>query len=223
MENHFRRDKRVNLANRFKKLDMFGQPVQLNLQGQQHVNTVSGSCLSIILLFMMAAYAATRFSFLLQRRNPNISTVALNSYYTGNDAFSFEKNGFNIAFGVEDYINRDGKSNPSIVNWAPLIYYYPGDGTWEEKFLKYHRCTDEDFDKRFFEIEPSFVPTMTRIRKVKSLFCLDPEEEQDIPLAVQGENDKQTSKILDLIFQHCTDERKPSPKIVCNKNQTKAQ
>lgn len=193
---------------------MFGKPVSLNLEGAESVNTNLGSCISLLLVITLVAYAGTRFTFLIEKRNPNISVVSLNNYYDSDDKFNFDM-GFNIAFGVEEYNSRESKDNPFFVSWSPRMYYFDGDGNTNFTTLTHHRCTDEDFDKKFYKVDPSFQKQFDRVKAAKSLFCLDDASVQPDTLDIYGENDKQRTKALDLVFQHCTEGK-------CNKNKNAA-
>lgn len=64
------RYKKVGVFSKIRNLDMFGRPVQMNLNGHEHVNTLWGSCVTFMVISVIVAYAVVRFLFLIEKRNP---------------------------------------------------------------------------------------------------------------------------------------------------------
>lgn len=56
--------------NRFKDIDLFGQPVTLNVGGSDTVTSFLGSFLSLVMALLISIYTIQRFGNLKARSNP---------------------------------------------------------------------------------------------------------------------------------------------------------
>ena len=73
-----------------------------------------------------------------------MSMAVIPSFYDYNHKFDFADNHFQIAIAVVDYKSRIPKDDPDYVRWSPRLTTTI-DNVRQDKYLNYHKCTDEDF------------------------------------------------------------------------------
>ena len=57
---------------------MFGKPLpNFNIKGRDHVNTIAGGFLSMILYGVVLLYGAIKFGHLVSKHNPQIATYLM--------------------------------------------------------------------------------------------------------------------------------------------------
>ena len=74
--------------------------------------------------------------------------------------------GFKIAFCVQGYTSETpGKDDPNYVRWVvQLTQSTGGDGAENATPLKFHKCTDQDYDS-FYPPAPSYISNMAVAKK----------------------------------------------------------
>lgn len=140
--------KHVGLLSRIRGIDMFGKPVLLNINGEETVNTLWGSFMTVCCLVVLAAYIGIRFNILWSKANPNIIVRTMNNFFDHTQEFYFENN-LQIAFGVVNFQSRKPLHDPNYVNWRAIFWEKGDDGIDRPTELKYHRCTEADFNSFF--------------------------------------------------------------------------
>ena len=105
-----------------KKIDAFGEPLpSFNIKGKDHVYTLGGGVITMLITIVVLAYAAVKFEHLTSRYSPNMS-----SYLTDigeNENMNLTQRNFRIAFSIENY-NSDKflKNDTDYVRWLFRIY-----------------------------------------------------------------------------------------------------
>ena len=85
----------------YRRFDIFGQGVSFNVDGKEKVNSCMGATMSLLVVFLTAAYAWIRFGVLLEfgdtkfqdRKDYRGSAIAT-------EVFSQSDTNFNVAFGL---------------------------------------------------------------------------------------------------------------------------
>ena len=107
------------------QLDFLSAPVPtFNLKGETSVKTYCGGIFSIIVTIATAYFALHRFKFLMNKKNPLISTFVDQSLITHDDTFSVSeksKNGFQMAFGLRNY-QKGVLDDSKYINWVAREY-----------------------------------------------------------------------------------------------------
>ena len=136
----------------FRKLDRFGQPIPaFNMKGKDKVNTIAGGFFSIILFMTLFMYSSFKFTYLVTKHNPNISTYIKEDEMFGTVLNLNERN-FRFAFTVEPYYNpTKQKNDPRYVKYF-IILYGKHKGENFQRVLPYHKCTDDDYDE-FYQVK----------------------------------------------------------------------
>ena len=66
----------------FKKIDLFGAPIaQFNLDGDDRVKSFVGALLTMVIVSVTFMFAALKMRHLIERHNPNITTVVTSNYH----------------------------------------------------------------------------------------------------------------------------------------------
>ena len=96
-------------------MDMFATPLPIfNLRGQETVQTVCGSILSIMILYVTLIFAALKFMHLMARHNPGVNEYV--EYDAFNDlTYDIAASDFMMAVAVEDYVTGEVRNDPSFV------------------------------------------------------------------------------------------------------------
>ena len=89
----------------FKKIDAFGKHLpSFNIKGSDKVNTIAGGFFTLILFLTVIMYGALKFSDLITKPNPYIS-----SYFKDEELnakpLNLNEHNFRIAFTVESYLS----------------------------------------------------------------------------------------------------------------------
>lgn len=133
----------------FSQIDLFGQELGFNLDGEERIKSVPGIIISILLLLVLFAYGISKFRGLLTYNNPNITTTVLQQYYDSTYVLNFKDHDVKVAFAVESYDDqRIGKDDPNYVQWVVQLTRIIG--KVETDFpLKFHKCTEQDYESFF--------------------------------------------------------------------------
>ena len=98
--------------------DQFGQPIEnFNIKGKTKMNTLPGLLMSVLVLLMFTAYSLTKLTHLFNRHNPLIAQTELQNFYSSENVVKLEEINFNIAWGVEGYLDRVAKDDEEFVEW----------------------------------------------------------------------------------------------------------
>ena len=137
---------RFQVINTVKGIDMFSRPIPgFNLKGAKQVNSLLGSACTLLILFTLMMYGSAKFIQLYQRHNPNISTHNVVHFYSKEEPMNLNEVNFRFAIAFEDFHDNQSKFDPQYVRWM-FRHYGSRNGVKYEKFLKYHRCTEEDYN-----------------------------------------------------------------------------
>jgi len=101
------------------RCDLFATSVkQFNFEGRTKVHSSLGVCCSTICTVLMTCIALSGLARVLVGSSPNVYTVKyFDSYSTKDNALSWKKNNFQIAFGMRGYIDHEIKHNSAQVLW----------------------------------------------------------------------------------------------------------
>ena len=98
----------------------------------------------MLIILTLIFYTAVRFEALYQKRDTIRSAIAVEDWIDETHVFNFERNNFQLAFAIEDYVTREGKDDPSYVEWIVQLRRSMN-GTVTEFPLKYHKCNETNY------------------------------------------------------------------------------
>ena len=111
-----------------------------------------GGVISTLIITLVLIYASIKLNQLIIRNNPNINETHIPDHYTIEDRINLDDIGFRMAWSVEGNLDKKNKDDPKYVKWIVRLLGKEN-GTWYEKILPHHKCTEEDF-AYFSEVEP---------------------------------------------------------------------
>ena len=131
----------------FRRIDAFGQKLpNFNIKGTEQVNTIFGGIFSLVLFMTVFMYGTLKFSHLITKHNPQISSYLKENEMSGVSLNINEKK-YRIAFTIESYMSpKKQKSDPRFVKYLFRLYG-KRNGKEYEKVLTYHNCTDADYEE----------------------------------------------------------------------------
>ena len=136
----------VTLQNR----DQFGEGFHMKLdEGTSVVQTKLGACYTLIVIFLVAAYAMQKTEILINRKDIDVLSTVNDSHYNEDFVFKYE-DGFNLAVALTAYdSNPEPILDPRIgelvfnhYSWGPNR-----DGTFGSQRLRIesqHECSREE-------------------------------------------------------------------------------
>lgn len=140
--------------------------------------------MTLIMLTILMLYATLKFTKLLKRTNPNVSSFLERAAVSTQEQVNLTEVGMQFAFGVEGYIDKELKDDGRFVKAFARIRGNR-DGETYEQMLPYHRCTKSDWDLFAPPTQDSEALFNTyRSSPDRNLFCMDWEE-----LAIWGVQD----------------------------------
>ena len=92
----------------------------------------------------MLIYASIKLNQLINRDNPNINETDIPDHYTIEDRVNLDDINFRMAWSVEGVLDNQNRDDPRYVKWIVRLIGKK-DGTWYEKILPHHKCTEEDY------------------------------------------------------------------------------
>ena len=103
----------------FKNIDVFGESLPtFILKGRDKVTTRSGGVATIVITIIALMYAALKFSHLVDKHNPMMSSYYKEDYYKGSDLVNLSERKVRFAFSVEDHLEpKKQKNDPKFVKW----------------------------------------------------------------------------------------------------------
>ena len=103
--------------------------------------------MSVLISLIVIVYGLTKFIQLTSKHNPNVSSWVEQGAVTSETILDFKKEGLNIAFGAEGYIDKEIKDDERYVKFfTRLVRNHNGEEL--ETIIPNRRCREEDF-KRF--------------------------------------------------------------------------
>ena len=131
--------------------DSFGKEVpSFNLQGNTMIQTVFGGFCTLAILTLTLGYAITKFSDIVEGRNPNITQSTVFDYYGRSDELNLvHDTNFRLAFGFRWFNYEDDitlVNDPLNVRWLARLSTKQ-DGVLINTDLPLHDCNQEDFDQ----------------------------------------------------------------------------
>ena len=109
----------TKLRNSFRGLDMFGQDVKFNMRGVETINSTYGAWLSLAIYFTLVAYAMIRWDVYYYNKGTLNAEIVMKDHLDPSvDYFDFEVKGFQIAFGVRNYLERLPRHDPAYVEFV---------------------------------------------------------------------------------------------------------
>ena len=131
---------------------------------------------SFVIIFIICLYAHIKFSHLVSRSNPQVSSFLKQGVFDSKNVFNFRDKGIRFAFGVEGFFDKETKDDPRYVKGFARLYSKK-DGKNYQRLLPYKKCTVEDFDS-FPAPVPEALGLLEEYKRGTSryLYCLDWEE-----------------------------------------------
>ena len=158
-----------------KTLDLFSTPLPgFNIKGKESVPTFAGGLLSLVIIYISLMFAALKMLHLWSRHNPQVNTFVEKDAFGTEDVFYPAKEGFMLAFTLQDYFSKQSKYDPKYLKWFAKYTIYKPDGTSQAREIPTHICTNEDFDK-FFPVADRSAAQLETVKKVpgNEMFCID--------------------------------------------------
>ena len=129
----------------FQRMDTFGKELPaFNLKGETHINTSYGGVMSLLNFVMIIAYATITFNRLINKQNPDMSTVRTVNFFTGYDKVNLNELNYRLAFIVESFDDKKVRIDPWYVKYIARIWQEQ-DGQQFFTNLPLHECTDYDY------------------------------------------------------------------------------
>ena len=75
---------------------------------------------------------------------------------------------------MEDYVTRKTLDDPAYVEWLVQLVRHEDDQEIAQS-LKYHKCTDQDFE-RFYPPSRKSALAIQKLKKRQSLYCIDADQ-----------------------------------------------
>ena len=89
----------------FKRLDIFGAPPLFTIRGKSTFQTLIGSCLSLICIFLMTIYVLVFLNQMINHKSPDLRSTI---YYDEiPQEIQLKKNNFSFVFGLQtkEFVN----------------------------------------------------------------------------------------------------------------------
>ena len=154
------------------RFDIYGKPIEVNLNGETHVKTNLGAFLTIVTGITMLVYTYDRTDALLVNKSININYFDQQNYYNHSYEFDLDVNEFRFGFAVQA---ADGlplnKNDSDYVTWKLAVSV--GGGSMATNYpLTYHVCTPEDY-KSFFPPQHSIETFLSEQMQQQAMYCVD--------------------------------------------------
>jgi hypothetical protein len=102
-------------------LDRFSSPLRLNFNGQDSIPSGLGVITTVVLFLIWLVYSIQKLQILFLHKNPSITVATTNDYFDRSYQVDFNKVGFKIAFGVNDFATGKPLDDPNYVRWLVSI------------------------------------------------------------------------------------------------------
>ena len=96
---------------------MFGQPVEVNADGNTTIKSYPGAIVSFFLTTILMLYVINQSKILFFRLDTNIIEDKDPNGFSNTYNYSMTENKMLFAFGVESTIDNDPKDNPEYIEW----------------------------------------------------------------------------------------------------------
>ena len=178
--------------------------------GETSLNSFYGAFVSLSSLVVLGIYTLVRIEAMQSKRDTVRSDILVENWLDETSFFNLREERFQLAFAVENYLDRTGRNDPDYVDWIVQMHNYV-DGVESETPLKFHKCETEDY-ALFYEPISSVKNSFARLKERGNLFCLDRDQE----VIVSGQDDASEHRRLEIIMQPC--QADPSTGKVCPYN-----
>ena len=145
-----------------------------------------GFVMTILFFTLIVGFFCSNVEKLVNRLDANITQLETPLFFDNTKKFSIdpknmseglEKSKFKIAWAVQHYTTREFKDDPDYLTWrVHLSLHFKGNTETKQIPLKWHRCTEEDFQD-FYTPSVNFEERFLNYRESKKFFCIDPIEE----------------------------------------------
>ena len=85
-------------------------------------------------------------------------------------------------------MTREPLDDPDYVQWTVLFQNDTTGDMPTDSIVKFHKCTDEEYES-FYPPTRLYEKNIEALKAQRQMYCLDPAEDQDLPLEVYGSND----------------------------------
>ena len=154
--------------------DRYSCPIELNVNGHKSISSLPGTITTFTLMAILLLYAIIKFQMLIYFQNPQIGQAVLKTYFDIDYKVNLTDLGFKIAFGVNDYKNGSVLDDPNYVQWIVRLNRYENQRSVNTTTnIKFHKCTQRDFDQ-FYPPSSSSIESVMSVKSY-SLYCIDEE------------------------------------------------
>ena len=189
---HERISKRFGDKNRFFgkmiQLDKFSDTVpSFNFKGDQKIKTILGAFCSVMISITVLYYALLKFIQLEQGQNPTIAAYPVEARFDAQNPINLNQINFKAAFQFTSFDYEKNQfsvlDDPKFVKMIVRIFGQDQDGTFHEKTLNHHKCTDAEYEE-FYPLKTDQEQAFNRGAIPKNFNCIDWDDED--PVLVYG-------------------------------------
>ena len=192
------------MDNTLDAIDCFKKPMPtFNMRGRESIPSYAGCLLSFAIACIMVVYASIKFSHLMTKHNPQISTFTVEGAIDPEDKFNFRDNGLKFAFGIEGFIDQELKEDSRYVKYFARLYGFK-DGVTYEKFIPVHHCTSEELDEFATPVSESVgLINAFKTQPKRNLYCIDWEKYGNEIEIWSTENDESSYQRFEYVLMPC--------------------
>ena len=173
----------------FKRLDIFGAPPLFTIRGKSTFQTLIGSCLSLICIFLMTIYVLVFLNQMINHKSPDLRSTI---YYDEiPQEIQLKKNNFSFVFGLQtkEFVNYIDESVYKVQAYQTKIKINKnGFYNITKENLKIITCKDNIFQ---------IIPENFKQLPLNNLYCIDND------IILKGEYMKEEWNYIRLNFSKC--------------------
>lgn len=169
-------------------------------KGKKAVDSSSGACCSLVLIFVILLYTYQKAGVLFNRKDFNVMQTVRDQAFTSDYVFSYEK-GFNFAFAFTSFDNeKEWLLDPT---YGEMVVKHSGWGVNSDKSVfsnvssvETHLCSKEELGLGSDKSKSAFMPIEPASQNYveiyqKKMVCLNKED-----LSIFGSTDSENASLL---------------------------
>ena len=194
-------------AQKFTKIDVFGQPFEFGLPDKTKLfKTVPGAICTLILMLILMAFAGFKFNSLVQLSQYRILSETFAFEYDAEDKFGFD-NDFRVAASITEFGVEKDFEDPTYGTVKLVMKYWNGSEPLRFYEFPTRNCGFKD-DAAKGEMENGFFPLLEKMEGLKTyrnyMKCIDEEQlRDDEPFEIFGDFDSDAARNLMVVFDRC--------------------